>query len=83
MSDDYSINKDVVALNKIYDSLIVSYLDDSEKYARNDAMSKVISHTIEKAFSNAGQRIKFQHFGNTPWLAYFKLLLIIVCYEKK
>ena len=64
---NYSINKDVVALNKIYDSLIISYLDDSEKYARNDAMSKVISHTIEKAFSNAGQRIKFQHFGNSNY----------------
>lgn len=64
---NYSINKDVVALSKIYDSLIISYLDDAEKYARNDAMSKVISHTIEKAFSNAGQRIKFQYFGNSNY----------------
>jgi len=64
---NYSQNKDVLALNKIYRSLIISYLDDSEKYARNDAMSKVISHTIEKAFANAGQRIKFQHFGNSNY----------------
>ncbi len=63
----YRQNKDLTELNKIFDSLIISYLDDTEKYARNDTMVHVLRHTIEKSFSNAGQRIKFQHFGNSNY----------------
>lgn len=31
----YSEHKDLVALNAIYESLLVSYLDDVEKYAQH------------------------------------------------
>jgi len=64
---NYRENHDLLALNKIYDSLVVSYLDDTEKYARNDTMTHVLRHTIEKSFPNAGRRIKFQHFGNSNY----------------
>ncbi|CCK80723.1 MULTISPECIES: ATP-binding protein [Desulfobacula] len=63
----YSDHKDIIALNSIFDSLIVSYLDDVEKYARNSTMANVIRHAISNAFYEAGNRIKFQGFGNSNY----------------
>ncbi len=63
----YSDKKDILALNSIYDSLIVSYLDDVEKYARNRTMANVIRHAVSHAFYEAGNRIKFQGFGNSNY----------------
>ncbi len=64
---NYSDRKDIIALNSIFDSLIVSYLDDVEKYARNHTMANVIRHAISNAFYEAGGRIKFQGFGNSNY----------------
>lgn len=63
----YSDQKDIIALNSIFDSLIVSYLDDVEKYARNNTMVNVIRHAVSSAFYEAGNRIKFQGFGNSNY----------------
>ena len=63
----YSEQKDIVALNSIFDSLIVSYLDDVEKYARNSTMANVIRHAVSNSFYAAGSRIKFQGFGNSNY----------------
>jgi predicted AAA+ superfamily ATPase len=63
----YSDHKDIIALNSIFDSLIVSYLDDVEKYARNSTMANVIRHAVSNAFYEAGNRIKFQGFGNSNY----------------
>ena len=57
---NYSDRKDIISLNSIFDSLIVSYLDDVEKYARNNTMATVIRHAVSNAFYEAGSRIKFQ-----------------------
>jgi predicted AAA+ superfamily ATPase len=63
----YSEQKDIIVLNSIFDSLIVSYLDDVEKYARNNSMANVIRHAVSSAFFEAGKRIKFQGFGNSSY----------------
>ncbi|MGE5496993.1 MAG: ATP-binding protein [Syntrophothermus sp.] len=63
----YSEHHDLTKLNPIYDSLIVSYLDDVEKYAPNNTMINIIRHTIRNAFLAAGGRIKFQGFGNSNY----------------
>lgn len=63
----YSEKKEIPALSNIFDSLIVSYLDDVEKYARNHSMAQVIRHVISNAFYEAGNRIKFQGFGNSNY----------------
>lgn len=63
----YSEQKDIITLNNIFDSLIVSYLDDVEKYARNYSMANVIRHAVSNAFYEAGKRIKFQGFGNSNY----------------
>ena len=63
----YSNQKDIIALNSVFDSLIVSYIDDVEKYARNNSMANVIRHAVSNAFYEAGSRIKFQGFGNSNY----------------
>lgn len=63
----YSDRKDIIALNSVFDSLIVSYFDDVEKYARNNSMANVIRHAVSSAFHEAGQRIKFKGFGNSSY----------------
>ena len=58
---------DVTALNKIYDSLLVSYQDDAAKYARNPTMATILRHCIETAPFVAGQRITFSGFGQSNY----------------
>ncbi len=63
----YAEQKDIIALNTVFESLIVSYLDDVEKYARTNSMAHVIRHAVSSAFYEAGSRIKFQGFGSSSY----------------
>jgi len=63
----YSTQKDLIALAPIYDSLLTSYLDDAEKYAKTEAQMQLIRHVIRASFAQAGKRIKFQGFGNSNY----------------
>jgi predicted AAA+ superfamily ATPase len=63
----YSTNRDLISLSPIYDSLLTSYLDDAEKYAKNAAQMQLIRHAIRSSFAQAGKRIKFQGFGNSNY----------------
>ena len=63
----FASNRDLVSLSRIYESLILTYLDDVEKYARNDSMTKVIRHIIRASFDYASSRIKFAGFGNSSY----------------
>lgn len=65
--DKYSRNKDLTSLDSIYSSLITSYSEDVEKYARSDSMEKYIRHIITTAFREAGSRVTFEKFGNSPY----------------
>ncbi|MFZ2785017.1 MAG: N-acetylmuramoyl-L-alanine amidase [Sediminibacterium sp.] len=47
----YSEHKDLVALNAIYESLLVSYLDDVEKYAQHPSQVDYIRHAIRSSFA--------------------------------
>lgn len=63
----YSGHKDLAALTPIYESLLVSYLDDVEKYAHGGSQVDYIRHAIRSSFAEAGKRIKFQNFGNSSY----------------
>lgn len=63
----YSKHRDITALNPLFESLITAYIDDVKKYARNQTMTHVIRHAISSAFLEAGNRIKFQGFGNSNY----------------
>ena len=63
----YSINKDLTALKDIFESLIIAYIDDVEKYSDSNAQVQYIRHAIRASFSQAGKRIKFEGFGNSSY----------------
>ena len=63
----YAKEKDLTALNATYESLLVSYMDDVEKYAGNNSQANYIRHAIRACFAEAGKRIKFQGFGNSNY----------------
>lgn len=60
-------NRDIVALAPLYDALIISYKDDVEKYARSLVHTRILRHTVEHAFREAGSRITYQGFGNSNY----------------
>jgi uncharacterized protein len=60
---EYAKTKDITSLTDIFSSLLVSYLDDVEKYADSKAALNQIRHVIQTAFLEAGKRIKFEGFG--------------------
>ncbi|HEV2479950.1 MAG TPA: AAA family ATPase [Puia sp.] len=62
---NYAEKKDLTALSTIYTRLINAYLDDVEKYGKTDAHARVIRHCIRVSFTEAGRRIKLQHFGRS------------------
>lgn len=63
----YVENKNLTALQPIYESLLVAYMNDVEKYARNSSMVQVIRHVIRSMSVEAGNRIKFQNFGQSNY----------------
>ena len=63
----YAATKDLTALSVIYEELIRAYSDDVEKYGKNDTLVKVIRYCIRASFTEAGKRIKFQHFGRSDY----------------
>ena len=65
--EQYAATKDVTSLNAVYESLLLSYLDDVEKYASNAAQINYIRHAIWASFAEAGKRIKFQGFGKSNY----------------
>jgi len=63
----YIASGDVTSLKTIYESLVMSYGNDSEKYARNQTMRHVLRHCLETVPFEAGSRIKFQGFGKSNY----------------
>ena len=63
----YIKTNDIVKLNTIFESLIVSYLDDVEKYSENKNEAKIIRFVIKNSFTEAGNRIKFNNFAKSNY----------------
>jgi len=63
----YAEKRDIVALRKIYDTLLSGYRDDVEKYANNKTEQNVLRHILKNGWLYAGQRIKFECFGESNY----------------
>lgn len=63
----YAEHRNLTALLPIYESLQVSFINDVEKYARNNTLVHVIRHVIGAMSFEAGNRIKFQQFGQSGY----------------
>jgi len=60
---NYFKNKDLTTLTNHYESLLGTYFNDVEKYAKNASQIQVFRHAIRSIFYEAGRRIKFAGFG--------------------
>lgn len=63
----YVEHRDLISLKPVYESLLLSYIDDVEKYSRNASQTQIIRHAIQSCFSEAGSRIKFHGFGSSSY----------------
>jgi len=63
----YVGNRNLGALSTIYESLSFSYINDIEKYARNNSSIQVMRHIIHTMYIEAGSRIKFHGFGQSNY----------------
>lgn len=63
----YAANRDLVALRPIYESLMVGYMDDIEKYSTSSSMQSVLRHILSTGWSYAARRITFEKFANSPY----------------
>lgn len=63
----YADNHDILAVDDVYNKLIVSYRDDVEKYSPNATMAKVIRFVVEYGWNYGGQTISFDKFANSPY----------------
>ena len=64
---DYAQNKNFVGLNNIYESLLTSYRDDVEKYARNETMSQTIRYILQSGWKFAAERITLSGFAGSSY----------------
>ncbi len=64
---NYVERKDVVSLSPIYDELLTSYKDDIEKYSKSHAQTQSLRHVANNIFQRAGNRVKYQGFGNSNY----------------
>ncbi|MEA3499889.1 MAG: AAA family ATPase [Candidatus Marinimicrobia bacterium] len=63
----YVETNDLLSIDSVYDSLIISYLDDVEKYYSTNKNRSIIRYVINNSFYEAGNRIKFQGFGKSNY----------------
>jgi len=64
---DYAEHKNFVGLNSIYESLLTSYRDDIEKYARNETMNQTIRHILQAGWKFAAERITLGGFAGSNY----------------
>lgn len=63
----YAEDADITALDTVYNSLILSYIDDVDKYADSAAQAIYIQHIISHVFSEGGKKITFEKFGGSEY----------------
>ncbi|MDR1382611.1 MAG: AAA family ATPase [Planctomycetaceae bacterium] len=62
---EYAKNKDILAAKEIYDSLLVTYKDDVEKYTGNARQIQIIRTILDVGWYSAAEAISYDKFGNT------------------
>lgn len=63
----YAKDRDIISLDRIYESLLNGYLDDIQKYARNETLATVISFVIQNGMAYSASRITFERFNNSNY----------------
>lgn len=65
--EHFSREKDLIALDSIYQSLLAGFRDDVEKYAPRPAAIDILRYIIKYGWEFAAQRITFEKFANSNY----------------
>ena len=63
----YAEKRDILSVNKIYNTFMHAYSDDVLKYAHNKTMSAVIRHILKEGWSYAAEPISFNNFAESNY----------------
>lgn len=63
----YAEKRDILSVNKIYNTFINASSDDVQKYAQNKTMSAVIRHILKEGWSYAAEPISFNNFAESNY----------------
>mgnify|MGYP003292639124 CR=1 FL=1 len=64
---DYVQNRDVLSVKDTFESLLLSYSDDVEKYTASAATTKVIRSILSNGWNCAAETIAFEGFAGTNY----------------
>ena len=59
----YAENKDILSVREVYESLLIAYRDDVEKYTKNTNLIRIIRTILSIGWAKAGETITFERFG--------------------
>lgn len=65
----YAEKADIVAIKDVYSSLLRSYSEDVEKYAKNDTMKNVIRLLLKKGWTYSTEQITLGNFAESNYKA--------------
>lgn len=65
----YAKHRDVLAMDKKYESLLQSYRDDVEKYTRGNKLTEVVRFILSRGWGNAGQIVTLGRFAGSEYNA--------------
>lgn len=63
----FSNERDIIALDNIYQTLLTGYRDDVEKYAPRSTITEILRYVIKYGWDYAAQRITFEKFANSNY----------------
>lgn len=63
----YAQKADIVAISDVYSSLLRSYSEDVEKYAKNDTMKNVIRLLLKKGWTYSTEQITLGNFAESGY----------------
>lgn len=63
----YAETKDILSIKDTYESLLLSYKDDVEKYTSNPTIVKIIRSILTNGWQCAAETISFEGFGGTSY----------------
>jgi predicted AAA+ superfamily ATPase len=63
----FAENRDYISLNDIFETLLTSYRNDVEKYAKNDTQKHIIRYILKEGWSYALQRITLGSFAGSSY----------------
>lgn len=64
---EYAENRDIERLSPIFNSLLMGYNEDVERYAKNEEQVRIIRHILDTAWFSAAEAITFANFGNSSY----------------